>query len=124
MTARHVCSGRWPGVWIARRTTLAELQLQTVLERVVRVLGLCRGMDRHRDTALEREAAVARKMVGVRVRLDHANDLDLVLRRHLEHRLDRVRRIDDRRDACFLAPDQIRRTAEVVVQELLEQHEI
>jgi hypothetical protein len=44
--------------------------------------------------------------------------------RDLERLLDRVRRIDDRGDTFFLAPDQIRRTAEVVVQELLEQHEM
>ena len=63
-------------------------------------------------------------MVGVGMRLDHANDLDLAPGRRLEHRLDRIRRIDDRGHASFLAPDQIRRTAEVVVQELLEQHEM
>ena len=33
MTARQVCSGRWPGVWIARRTICAELDLGAVLER-------------------------------------------------------------------------------------------
>ena len=33
MTARQVCSGRCPGVWIARRTTVAELDLGAVLER-------------------------------------------------------------------------------------------
>ena len=32
-------------------------------------------------------------------------------------------RVDDRGDARFLVADQIRRTAEVVVNELLEQHE-
>ena len=39
------------------------------------------------------------------------------------HALDRVRRIDDRSDARVLVADQVRRTAEVVVNELLEQHE-
>ena len=39
---------------------LAELQLHAVLERVVRIRGLCGPVDRHRDAVLQREPAVAR----------------------------------------------------------------
>ena len=71
---------------------------------------------------LQREAAVAGEVVGVRVRLDDADDLDAALIRLRQHALDRVRRIDDRGDACFLVTDQVRRAPEIVVQELLEEH--
>jgi hypothetical protein len=72
---------------------------------------------------VEREAAVAGQMVRVSVRLDRAHDLHVALGRHFQHRFDGVRWIDDRSDCCVLITDQIRRTAEVVVQKLLEQHE-
>jgi hypothetical protein len=36
--------------------------------------------------------------------------------------LDRVRGIDDDRDAGVLVADEIRRAAEIIVDELLEQH--
>ena len=122
ITARQVCSGRWPGVWIAQHDS-AELQLHAVVEHVVWIGGVCCAVDRHRDAVVEREPAVAGEVVGVGMRLDRADDLHAAPGRGLEHRLDRVRRIDDRGDACILVADQIRRAAEVVVQELLEQHE-
>ena len=103
---------------------LAELQLQTVFEQVVWILGRCCGVDRHRDAVLEREPAVAGQVIGVRVGLDHPHDLHLALGGRLQHRFDRERWIDDRSDACILVAHQIRRTAEVVVQKLLEQHEM
>ena len=70
MTARHVCSGRCPGVWIARRTTWPSSSSTPSSSEVVRILGLCRAVDRDRNAVLEREPAVAGEMVGVRVRLD------------------------------------------------------
>ena len=101
---------------------LAQLELDAVGQRVVGVLGLCVGMDRDRDAMLQREPAVPGEVVGVRVRLDDADDLDAALRRLRQHALDRVRRIDDRGDAGFLVTDQVRRAPEIVVQELLEEH--
>ncbi len=71
---------------------------------------------------LEREPPVPRQMIGVRVRLDDSHDRDVASRRFLEHLLDRKRRIDDDGDTGVLIADQIRRTAEIVVNELLEQH--
>ena len=101
----------------------AELELGAVLEGVVRILGGGRGVDRDGNAVLEREAAVTRQVVGVRVRLHRAHDLEAAARRGREQRLDRVGRVDDRRDTCLLVADEVRRAAEVVVQELLEQHE-
>ena len=56
------------------------------------VLGLGGRVDRDRDAVLERQPAVPGEVIGVRVGLDDADDLDSVLRRLREHRLDRVRR--------------------------------
>ena len=72
---------------------------------------------------LERKPPVPGEVVGMRVRLDRPDDPDVAPRRFGQHRLDRERRVDDRGDACFLVADQIRRTTEVVVNELLEQHD-
>ena len=41
----------------------------------------------------------------------------------VEQRLDRVRRIDEHRDAGLLVSDEVTGTAEIVVQELVEDHE-
>ena len=79
-------------------------------------------MDRHRHAVLERQAPVAGEMVGVRVRLERAGQPHAVTLGCLEHRLDREERIDDDRDTGVLVADQVRGTAEIVVQELLEEH--
>ena len=115
--------GPVPGRVDRAQDDLAELQLHTVLERVVWILGRSRAVDRDRDAVLERQPAVARQVVGVRVRLDRPHDLHVAPGRRFQHRFDRVRWIDDCGDARVLVADQIRRTAEVVVQKLLEQHE-
>jgi hypothetical protein len=101
----------------------AELDLGAVLQRVVVVRGLGRRMDRDRHGVLEREPSVTGEVVRMRVRLDRPDDPDLAPRRLREHRLDREGWIHDRGDACFLVADQIRRAAEVVVNELLKQHD-
>jgi hypothetical protein len=62
-------------------------------------------------------------MIRMRVRLDGPDEVDAPSRRRLQHRFDRVRRVDDGRYAGLLVADQVRRAAEIVVQELLEQHE-
>ena len=110
-------------MWIARRTTCAELELEAVGQRVVRVLGLGGGVDRDRHAVLEREPAVPGEVVGVRVGLDDPDDLDVVLRRPPRARgSSAYGRIDDRGDPGLLVADQVRRAAEVVVEELLEEH--
>jgi hypothetical protein len=101
---------------------LAQLDLGAVLQRVVVELGRRRGVDRDRHAVLEREAAVAREMVGVGVRLDGSHDRDAPPPRRLEHGLDRERRVDDRGDAGILVADQVGSAPEIVVQKLLEEH--
>jgi len=102
---------------------LADLELGPVGERVERVLRLSERMDRDGNAMLERKAPVARDVVCVRVRLDRPDDAHAVGSRGLDVLLDRVRRVDDDRDARLRVTDQIGRTAEVTVDELTEQHE-
>jgi hypothetical protein len=71
---------------------------------------------------LEREAAVARDVVGVRVRLERPDEVDVPRAGLLDVRLDRVRGVDDDREAGRLVADQVGRAAEVVVDELAEEH--
>jgi len=66
---------------------------------------------------------VPRDMVGVRVRLESLRQLDSVSPALIQKLLDRVGRIDDDRDAGVLVADQVGGTPEVVVDELLEQHD-
>jgi hypothetical protein len=101
---------------------LAEHDLGPVLERFVRELGCRCGVDAHRDAVLEREAAVPRDVVGVGVRLEHADDLELVVAGRLDEPFDRVRRIDDDRGPGALVSDEVRGAAEIVVDELAEEH--
>ena len=102
---------------------VSEHDLGAVVQRIVLVRRLGGRVDRDRQAVLQREPSMAGEVVGVRVRLDRPHDPDLAPRRLCQHPLDRVRRVDDRGDARILVADQVRRTAEVVVNELLEQHE-
>ena len=122
ITAKQQCSGRWPGVWIVRSRTSPTSTVGPVLERLVRERGVGVGMDVDRDTVLERETAVAGDVVGVRVRLQHADEAHAPPLRLLQHGLDRVRRVDDDGDAGMLVTDEVGGAAQIVVQELLEQH--
>jgi hypothetical protein len=72
---------------------------------------------------VEGETAVSREVVGVRVRLEHADQADAVPLRLGKVLLHCVRGIDDRRDAFVLVADQVRGTSEPVVDELPEDHE-
>ena len=121
-TVRQQCSGRWPGVWIDAERDRADLDLVAVAHRVVRIVDAGVGVHADRDAVLEREPAVPRDVVGVRVRLDRAHDPEAAPLGLLEHRLDRVRRIDDDGDAGLLVTDEVTRAAQVVVQELVEDH--
>ena len=94
-----------------------------VRERLERVLGLGDRVDRHRHAVLEREAPVAREVVGVRVRLEHPLDPHAGCRRRLQVLLDPEGRVDDDGDSRFGVADQVRGAPEVVVHELpKEQH--
>src|SRR5437764_2953323 len=79
-------------------------------------------MHAHRHAVLERETSVARDMVGVRVRLENANDAYAAAPRLIQIALDRVCRVDDDCLAGLLVADQVGRAAEVVVHELPKDH--
>ena len=100
----------------------SNLDLVTVVQRVMGVVGIRINVDRDGDAVLEGEAAMACEMVGVGVRLDRADDPDVATGCLCDHGLDRVRRIDDHGDARFFVPDEVTRTTQVVVQELMEDH--
>ena len=74
------------------------------------------------NAVLEGEPAVPGKVVGVRVGLDHADDADVVPLGLLEVLLDRERRVDDDGLAGSRIADDVRRTAERIVDELREDH--
>lgn len=101
---------------------LADLDLRPVRERLVRERRASILVDADGDAVLEREAPVTRDVVGVRVRLEHADEADAAVLRLRQHRLDVVGRVDDDRDALVLVADEVTGAAQVVVQELLEQH--
>ena len=75
-----------------------------------------------RQAVLEREPPVPGDVVGVRVRLEDAHDPHVVPRRLLEVLLDRVGGVDDDRLARVLVTDEVGGAAEIVVDELPEQH--
>ncbi len=99
---------------------VADLDLCPVLERLVREGRPGLLVDADRDAVLEREAAVSRDVVGVRVRLEDADEPDVVPLDLRQHGFDVIRRVDDDRDAGVLVADEVRGAAQVVVQELLE----
>ena len=101
---------------------VAQHHLLPVLERIVLVSGLRRRMDRDRDSMRQRQTPVSRDVVGVRVRLERARDLHALLLGRCEVLLDRVGGIDDNRLLRLLIADEIRRAAEIVVDELPEDH--
>ena len=101
---------------------VAELDLGPIGLGLVRKLGLRGAVDPHRQAVLEREASVARDVIGVGVRLEDSDEAHAALLAGSQIPLDRVGRVDDDGDACVLVTDDVGATAQVVVDELLEQH--
>ncbi len=101
---------------------VAEHDLRSVDERLVRERRAGGLVHPHRQPVLEREPSVPGDVIRVRVRLDDAYELDVAPFRLGEVLLDRVRRVDDHRDACVLVADEVRGASEIVVHELPEQH--
>jgi hypothetical protein len=101
---------------------VSQLDLRSVLEGLVREHGSRGRVDVDRDPVLEREPAVTGDVIRMGVRLEDADEPDTLALRLRQHGLDRVRRVDDDRDACVLVPDEITGAAQVVVQKLFEQH--
>jgi hypothetical protein len=56
--------------------------------------------------------------------LEHRGELDVASFALVEILLDRVRGIDDERDAGMFVADEVGRAPEIVVDELLEEHEL
>ena len=79
-------------------------------------------MDVHRQAVLEREAPVARDVICVRVRLEHADEPDIATSGLREQRLDRIGRVDRDGDAIVLVAHEVGGAAEIVVHELREDH--
>ena len=102
----------------------ADPEHLAVLERLKWVLGRGERMDRDRDVVLEREAAMAREVVCVRVRLEHPDDSDAFVLGRREVLLDRKGRVDDDRFTGGDVADEIGAAAEIAVDELPEEHEI
>ena len=100
----------------------SDFQFLTVVERIEGKLRLRKRMNRNRNSVLQCEAPVSRHMVGMRVRLEHPHDLDAALLGRLEVLLDRVRRIDEEGLPLTGIADQVGGTAEIVVDELAEEH--
>ncbi len=71
---------------------------------------------------LQRKPTMTREVVGVRVRLEHADEADAAPPGFFEVLLDRVRRVDDDRLPSALVADQVRSAPESVVNELREDH--
>jgi hypothetical protein len=86
---------------------VAEMDLSPVLERLVRERGPGGAVDVDRNALFERETAVSRDVIGVRVRLEDADEPDTLPFRLRQHRFDVVRRIDDHRDARMLVADEV-----------------
>jgi hypothetical protein len=82
------------------------------------------GMDPHRHLVLERESSVPGDVIGVRVRLENGDEPHLPAGTLIQILLDHVGRIDDGGDACMLVADDVGATSEVVIDELLEEHDI
>ena len=94
----------------------------SVRERFVRVVGVRRAVDRNRHAVLEREPPVPRDVVGMRVRLEHADEPQVVPLRGVQVLLDPERGIDHHRFAERFVADEIRRAAEILVDELPADH--
>ena len=65
---------------------------------------------------------MARDMIGMRMRLEHADEPDAPAFALIQIAFDRVGRIDDDSHTRVLVTDDVRPTAEVVVDELREEH--
>ena len=101
---------------------VADLQRPAVGERLVRVLGLGQLVDVDARPGRPRQAPVAGDVVGVVVGLQDVPDPDPVQPRQPPVGVDVPLRVDDDGDARFAVGDQIGSAAEVLVDDLPEEH--
>jgi hypothetical protein len=88
----------------------------------VRILGLGELVDVDRRAGRAGQPPVARDMIGVVMRLEHVLDPDAVQAAEAEVGLDGPLRVDHGRDACSGVADEIGGAAQVLVQDLAEEH--
>ena len=101
---------------------VADLELEAVIDRDVLVLGLGLAVDVDRGAGRRGESSVTGYVVGVVVGLEHVLDRDAEVARELEVLVDLELRIDDSSLARALVADEVGGAAEVVVDDLTEDH--
>ena len=122
-TARQVCSGRWPGVWMARRTTRPTSSSRPSASASAAYSTSAAGWI---ETATPWSSASrpCPERWSAWVCVSIVRTISTPRRSAVfEQLLDRVRGVDHYRDAGVLVADQVRHAPEVVVHELLEEHE-
>ena len=113
---------------VARRVNradddLAQLDLCAVVQRLMGERRFGGAVYAHREAVLQREAPVARDVVCMRMRLEDGDELDVSTLALIQILLDRVGRIDEDGDSRVLVSDEVGSTPQIVVDELLEEHE-
>ena len=111
-----------PGCVDGTNQKLPDLQLESVVDRDVVVLGRSLAMDVDRRSGRRRQPAVPRDVVGVVVRLENVLDRDARVPSELEVLVDLELRVDDSRLPGALVTDEVGRATEVVVDDLAEDH--
>ena len=98
------------------------MQRLPVLEPIERKLRLGQRMYRHGQAVLQRKAPMPGDVIGMGVRLEHVHDVNTFRGGGVDVLLDRVGGVDHEGFAAGGIPDQVRGAAEIVVDELAEQH--
>ncbi len=119
---KEVCSGRWPGGVQRLDPYASQVQCPPAGEGLVRVVGVGELVDVDRRSGGPCEPAVAGHMVGVVVGLEHVLDGHAMQAAQPQVGLDRPLRVDHRGDARPGVADQIGGAAQVLVQDLPEEH--
>ena len=101
---------------------VADVDAVAVAQRPVLVDGVRDLVDRDPAAVVLGEDPVARDVVGVRVRLDHADELGAVALAEREHLAHVERRVDDDGLAGDLAADEVGGAAQVAPDDLFEDH--
>ena len=121
-SAYATCSGVCPGVSSAVNRRRPDLERGAVGQAAMLVAQLGAGPDDVGRAGQGRELAAAGDVVVVEVRLDHADDPQIVRPGGLEVDVDVPTWIDHRRHACVVVGDQGRQVAEAADRELLDTH--
>jgi hypothetical protein len=100
----------------------AAAELPALVERVVLVVRRRVAVHVDRGAGRRREPPVTRDVIGVVVRLEDVLDVDAEEARQAQVLADVELRVDNRGDARVLVADQVAGAAEVVVDELAEDH--